>query len=294
MAKKREKLEPLENLKFETIGDELVYLYEKVNSKKLLSENIDNDNPPDINELRTKYNRLVSDSKLKEKYSEKSIYWSEEQEEAIVDFVNEEDEDIRNKIFNTKLYKPFKKLIENIIFNFKLFRTDIDVIDLQTDCMSFLITKLEKFNPDNGTKSFAYFGTIAKHYLMGEKKALYKSQKNTYDIDEKSDDLGNDKKFNYSIDDEDDSSKNIVLFNKIIEKLEKEIENPKMLPNDKKVGEAIIFVFKNHELLEVYNKNFIYHLIKERTRLQTKEITYSLSRFKSLYKLFKSDFLKEG
>ena len=74
--------------------------------------------------------------------------------------------------------------------------------------------------------------------------------------------------------------------------LKEEMKKPKMLLNDKKVAEAIIYIFENHDMLKIYNKNLVYHLLKERTGLQTKEITYSLSRFKSFYRFFKQDFLK--
>ena len=83
---------------------------------------------------------------------------------------------------------------------------------------------------------------------------------------------------------------NNVVFREIIKKLELELLNPKVLPNDKKVMEAIIFIFNRHEVINIYNKNLLYHLIKERTDLQAKEITYSLTRIRSMYKDFKELF----
>ncbi len=53
-----------------------------------------------------------------------------------------------------------------------------------------------------------------------------------------------------------------------------------------------MFIFKNHDQIGTYNKNLVYHLLKERTGLQTKEITYSLGRLKNIYKNFKLDLLK--
>jgi hypothetical protein len=85
---------------------------------------------------------------------------------------------------------------------------------------------------------------------------------------------------------------NAIVFDEIIAKLKEEMKKPKMLLNDKKVAEAIVYIFENHDMLRIYNKNLVYHLLKERTGLQTKEITYSLSRFKSFYRFFKQDFLK--
>ena len=81
----------------------------------------------------------------------------------------------KEKIFRDDIYKPLKKLVENIIFTYKLFRSDVEIRELQEDCMSFLITKMDRYDPSKGTRAFAFFGTIAKHYLMGEKKISYKN-----------------------------------------------------------------------------------------------------------------------
>lgn len=281
-------LKPLSELEFETIGDEFIFLYKTLYSKNKKDDKI----TPNIEVLRQEYNLLVNKEDIDNKYSKTSIYWSEEQEKAIIDYINEKNHQKRNIIFKNHLYKPFKKLIENIIFTYKLFRNDVDVFELQSDCMSFLITKINKFNPKSGTKSFAYFGTIAKHYLMGEKKTLYKANKNTIEIEQGEEEVNG--SVVEELKDFAEECSTIKLFNKVIKALELEIKNPKTLSNDKKVGEAIIWVFQNHEVLNVYNKNLVYHLLKERTNLQTKEITYSLSRLKSFYKVFKEGFLKKN
>src|SRR5690606_17733492 len=149
-----------------SIGDEYIYLYESLQETEVLEK----DSQPTIEELRVSYKELIDekdnyDDKLKEKYEKNSIYWSDKQEQAIILYLKETDEDIRNRIFSREIYLPLKKLVENIIFTYKLFRTDIEVREVQTDCMSFLMTKLSRFNPDTGAKAFAYLGTIAKHYL---------------------------------------------------------------------------------------------------------------------------------
>jgi len=56
---------------------------------------------------------------------------------------------------------------------------------------------------------------------------------------------------------------------------------------------TIIYIFKNHELLDVYNKNMLYYLMKERSGLQNKELTYSVGRLKIVYKNFKKLFVKK-
>jgi hypothetical protein len=289
-------LKPLKELKFDSVGEEYIFLFETL-SDSLGKEN--NGYQPTIEELRKLYKSLSEeeesyDEELKQRYEKTSIYWSDKQEKAIVEYLKETDQAKKDKIFNQEIYKPLNKLVENIIFTYKLFRTDVEVRELQIDCMSFLATKIEKYDHKTGAKAFAYLGTIAKHYLMGEKRSAYKMTKASLDIDENVDRASARPENMYEQKgvDEEEKDTNSLVFEGIVARLKEEMKKPKMLLNDKKVAEAIVYIFENHDMLKIYNKNLVYHLLKERTGLQTKEITYSLSRFKSYYKVFKHDFLK--
>lgn len=291
---KNKKLLKLDELRFETVGDEYVFLHE-ILFKSSFGEIIRAEKEaPDISVLREYYKDLVAMNELDKKYEGSKRYWFTEQEKAIVDYINAPTPEEKNVIYTKLLYKPMTKLIENIIFTYKLFRSDVDVKELQVDCMSFLITKIDKFNPKNGTQAFSYLGTIAKHYLMGEKRMQYKHIKSNVDIDQTMEEASSKPENVVEYDDLGEVDINTSIFESVIERLEEEIQKPKMMTNDRKVGEAIVWVFRNHELLKLYNKNTIYYLLKERTGLETKEITYSLSRFKSFYKVFKANFLNRN
>lgn len=291
MSRHKNKLKPLEELRFESVGEEFIYLHEKI--EELSPEFLEKDTEVKIECLREEYSRIINEEEVDEKYEKTSIYWSGEQERAIVDFVNEKDLKKRDLIFRKKIYKPLKKLIENIIFTYKLFRVDVDIRELQEDCMSFLITKIDRYNPSKGTRAFAFFGTIAKHYLMGEKKASYKNLSNSVSMTEDSTVefflIENEEMETQNLESE---NININVFRDIIKKMENDLDNPKILSNDKKVMEAIIYFFKTHEVIGVYNKNLLSHLIKERTGLESKELTYSFTRLREYYRGFKKDFLK--
>jgi hypothetical protein len=283
-------LKTLSELKFESIGEEFIYLHSKISKHNPEFESEKKEIT--IEYLREEYSRIVNEGEVEEKYEKNSVYWAVEQERAIAQFIVEKNNDKKEKIFREDIYKPLKKLVENIIFTYKLFRSDVEIRELQEDCMSFLITKMDRYDPSKGTRAFAFFGTIAKHYLMGEKKVSYKNIQNNISLE------GSSAETNLEEGNEDrqmdlESEKvNNVVFREVIKKLELELLNPKVLPNDKKVMEAIIFIFNRHEVINIYNKNLLYHLIKERTDLQAKEITYSLTRIRSMYKEFKELFLK--
>lgn len=196
----------------------------------------------------------------------------------------------KDKVFRERIQKPLNKLIENIIFNFKLFRPGVDIKTLHNDCLSFVYGKFANFNPGKNTKSFSYFGTVAKHYLQGEKKELDKSIQVNLDYDCHRDEA--DSVDTFELDEKSDLDTSLTLFKHVINSIESELDRGHLSENDMKVGDAIIQIFRSHEILGAYNKNHVYQLIKENTGLQTKDITYSLSRFRIFYRLLKQDFIK--
>lgn len=197
----------------------------------------------------------------------------------------------KNEVFRKKIQKPLNRLIENIIFNYRLFRPGVDVKTLHNDCMSFVMEKFANFDPSQNTKSFSFYGTVAKHYLLGKKKEVDKGSKTNLDYCNHKEEVDNKNSFELDEINRDDSS--YTLFNYIINELEKELDKKDTSKNDAKVADAIIQIFRNHLLIGAYNKNQVYQLIKEHTGLQTKDITYSLHRFRIFYKLRKQDYIKK-
>ena len=99
-------------------------------------------------------NEVVEDSlytkngKLrKRKPKKKNVYFTQETEDAIIEFVSEENKIRRDRIYSEKIHYAFYKLTENIIHTFKFYYTEVDDIeDLKYEVISFLIQKLQLFN----------------------------------------------------------------------------------------------------------------------------------------------------
>ena len=81
------------------------------------------------------------------KPKERKGYFYESEEDAIIQYIKEPDEQIKNKIFNNVLYPALTKMIESIIRRYKLFTPDED-FDLNfNDTISYLLTKINNFKP---------------------------------------------------------------------------------------------------------------------------------------------------
>ena len=115
-------------------------------------------------------------SKKRGRKAVKENYFDVREETAVRNFLIAETSYEKNKIYNEFLRAPLDKMISSIIRRYKLYRKDMDFVEIHTDTHSFLMTKVDKFKPDKNKKAYSYFGTICKNYLMGQ---IIKDQKET-------------------------------------------------------------------------------------------------------------------
>jgi hypothetical protein len=215
------------------------------------------------------------------------IYFGEDQEKAVVRFLKSEDEDERNKIFNEYLREPLIIMVESIIRRYKLYRKDMEFDEIHTDTMSFLITKIHKFDPDANHKAYSYFGTICKNYLMGAIQKDTKEQNRQVSYDDISSDIEERNDLTYVIDEYIIDYRDVII--KLTMSLEEFIEKESLTENETKLGYALLEIFSNFDRIfqigdgNKFNKNLILLSLREMTSLSTKEIRISLKRFRKIY-----------
>jgi hypothetical protein len=216
------------------------------------------------------------------------IYFGEDQEKAVVNYLESTDEAEKNKIFNEYLREPLIIMVESIIRRYKLYRKDMEFEEIHTDTMSFLITKINKFDHTKNTKAYSYFGTICKNYLMGAIQKDTKEQNRQVSYDDISSDFEDSKDLSYVIDEF------VIDYSSVITKLTIDLENfiekeKNISDNERKLGYALLEIFSNFDKIfqvgdgNKFNKNLILLSLREMTSLSTKEIRVSLKRYKKLY-----------
>lgn len=200
-------------------------------------------------------------------------YWDEETEKAIVDWQvanSVEDIELKNKIFEEKLYYPFFKLTQNLIHTFKYYYTEVDNLeDLQHETIIFLMSKMHLFDATKGFKSFSYFGTAAKRYLINSNAKIYRRKIEKISIEGVSDE-------NKVVEDVIPATNNDKLsfyLNYWISYCIENLDNYFPEPLDKKTADAVIELFKNRYLLDVFNKKALYICIREMVDVKTPRIT---------------------
>jgi hypothetical protein len=186
-------------------------------------------------------------------------------------------------------------MVESIIRRYKLYRKDIVFEDIHADTMSFLMTKINKFDHTKNHKAYSYFGTICKNYLMGAIQKDAKELNRNVSYDDISSDIEESMEYSYSIDEFQLDYKDVIV--KFVTELEDFMESEELNENEQKLGYALIEVFANFEKIfqigdgNKFNKNLILLSLREMTSLSTKEIRISLKKYKKVYEGIVTGFI---
>jgi hypothetical protein len=232
-------------------------------------------------------------------------YFTHDTELAIIKYTQSEDQVERNKIYREEIHYALFKLTQNLIHTFKFYYTEeTNLEDLQHEVITFILTKLDKFNPSNGAKAYSYFGTIAKRYLIASNQKNYKKRMELLSLD------------NLNIEQEDGEyvygdvldingiqtdSQVIHPVDEISEFLDLYVEYctdniyelfPKL--EDAKIADAILDIFRKKERISIFNKKALYIYIREQVDVKTPRITKIANDLGELYKKHYVHYLENG
>jgi hypothetical protein len=208
-----------------------------------------------------------------------NVYFTKITDLAISAYNRIEDDRVkREKIYRRFIYPAFMKMAENLINKVKPTYIDSSFVDLQTDLVTYLTERLNKFNPESG-KAYSYYTRTSFNYLIAEnQKAYSKLKADTLELDI-------------------DEQRNIVT----------EVHNEEMLETlkyfmdayieycyenlnyiftngtDIHVADSVLHIFETRENIEDFNKKALYIFIRERTGFETSNITKVIKTLKQIY-----------
>jgi|GEM_PF-383961 len=227
------------------------------------------------------------------------MYFTQDTEDAIIEYNNTIDIITREKIFEDKIHQPFIKLVENVFntFKFSYFKTSSQ--DAQKECLTHLVANIHKFdpsrqskvNPNKKAKAFAYFSIIAKHYLI--------LLNNT-----------NHKEFNQNIEISDERDENTIQLQQsdkhyvqqemndfiqlLIEFWEKNINKIFTKQRDLNIANAVIELFRNGKNISMFNKKALYLYIRELSQCKTQQITKVINKMRIFYDKIRCSYENDG
>lgn len=224
--------------------------------------------------------------KERQNKSNANDYFTKDHENAIVDYVKTQDKIQRTRLYIDYIEPAFNEMVDKIVFTYK-FTTLPNIDSLRQECKIWLITILDKYDPNSGSKAFSYFSVITKNWFIHKVKKTSEQTRREIDYDSIVNACEHD---------------NLIVYNGYIQQREnnefwvafwKEIkswETLELKPNEKRVVEAIKIIMDKPDAIEIFNKKAIYFYIREITGLNTKQVVNNLNRIRIRYKIFKSSW----
>ena len=160
---------------------------------------------------------------------------------------------------------------------------------------------MSKFDSDANKKSYSYFGTICKNYLLGRLIKDNKKMKQSVSYEDVYMVVEDRPENIYYIDSDEDKTPLDIFITEISDSIKEEMGASKLNENEIKVGDALVTILDNWEEIfeqvesgNKYNKNLILSYIREITGLTTKDIRLGMRRYKKIYNLIKDDKIDKG
>lgn len=213
-------------------------------------------------------------------------YFTKDHEQAMIDYVNTNDKVVRTQLYIDYIEPAFNEMVDKIVFTYK-FTTLPNIDNLRQECKIWLITILDKYDPNSGSKAFSYFSVITKNWFIHKVKKTSEQTKREVDFEN----------IMNACDHE-----SLIVYNSYLEQREKnefwvafwkEInswDTLELKPNERKVVDAIKIILEKPDAIEIFNKKAVYFYIREITGLNTKQVVNNLNRIRSRYKTFKSNW----
>ena len=210
-----------------------------------------------------------------------------DREYAVVEFNTNADMDEKHKVFVDVIEPAFRKLVENIYYTYNFNKILWDREQIEHEVMTHLYEKLSKFDISKNKKSFSYFGTITKNWMIQRCNA----DKNKRFIDDDNQDIIVQNISIHAYEEDEVGRHNEEFINEIIWDFDDWGAKDNYTRDDFAVLEIVNDILKNYERFNIYNKKQLYVYIREATDLPSRKITKSLKKIKLDYFSVKEDFI---
>ncbi len=254
-----------------------------------------------ISNSQTETNKLCKKTEIKNKPSRQynrrgkgrkkgsKNYFTIDTQNAIVLYNQEERPLLKNKIYDERILFSFDKLVENTINNNKFPYIKESYEDIKHEVIIHLLENMHKYDAAQG-RAFAYFGVIAKNYLIAWNKLEYKNSKLYDDLDVV------DYSRNISIEmnrhERQETAHHMADF--MIDYLENNMYVLFKKQKDLIVIDAVIELLRKRLFIENFNKKLIFILLREMTGLKSHHITKILNKLKVVYQKLIKEYYRKG
>ena len=220
----------------------------------------------------------------KRKARKKNNYFTKVHEDAIINYALTEDRTVRTDLYVNYIGPAFDELVDKIVYTYK-FNTLPNIDYLKDDCKLWLITILDKYDPNRKSKAFSYFSVITKNWFIHKVKQNSKRLKRDLQYEDLNGQEVNEILVTHNM--YEPNREQLEFWGHLFQEIDK-WENLKLKENEKKVLDAIRILFNSIDEIEIFNKKAIYLYMREITGLNTKQIVNNLNKIRKRYRNFRS------
>ncbi len=231
---------------------------------------------------------LVEETKPKKPKS--VVYFTNDTEQAITEYNQEENQEKRETIYNTRIKFPFEKLVENVFNTFKFSYFDVGSLDVQKETLSHLVANMSKYDSAKG-KAFSYFSIVAKHYLIFHNNSNYKRFIQQVDISEENEEntvrlQTTDRSHKKRESDE--------FMRMMIDYWDTNLTKIFTKNRDLGIAQAVVELFRNSDRIDAFNKKALYLYIREISSCKTQQITKVINKMKVYQDQITKSYINTG
>ena len=228
----------------------------------------------------------MSQTTKPKKKRKKNNYFTKVHENAIVSYALTDDKIIRTELYIELIGPALDEMVDKIVYTYKF--NNLPNIDyLKDDCKIWLMTILDKYDPNKKSKAFSYFSVITKNWFIHKVKQNSKKLKRDLQYESITSEVESEQLIEQN---RYESDRETFEFWQYLFKEMDSWEKLKLKDNEKKVLEAIKILFNSIDEIEIFNKKAIYLYMREITGLNTKQIVNNLNRLRKKYRNFKSEW----
>jgi len=228
----------------------------------------------------------LSQTTKPKKKRKKNNYFTKVHENAIVSYALTDDKIIRTELYIELIGPALDEMVDKIVYTYKF--NNLPNIDyLKDDCKIWLMTILDKYDPNKKSKAFSYFSVITKNWFIHKVKQNSKKLKRDLQYESITSEVESEQLVEQN---RYETDRETFEFWQYLFKEMDSWEKLKLKDNEKKVLEAIKILFNSIDEIEIFNKKAIYLYMREITGLNTKQIVNNLNRLRKKYRNFKSEW----
>jgi len=236
----------------------------------------------------------------------KGIYWPDEVDEAIWLFIDEKNEEERNRIYSKYIHNALTSLIDALIHKFKfngLEGSEIDVDWLRSECYLKFLEIIDKgyLDPSKG-RPFNYLTSVLKFHMIAVRKLSHKqklilesnyfgNEEFIYNESESEEDyFPIERAISILEEEEEEEDASLITYAKIMEYLKDDIKNNRFASTKEGIfAQQLLELMESLQKFTFQNKFFIKFMLRELSTtagcsMKPFTINYYLLKFWKRYK----------